>query len=207
MSNFDFLVSGAYLPFTISLGLMFGIGVLEAIGLGLLALDLDFDLDADHDANGFDFLGWLGVGQVPIMVVLVSLLTIFGILGFFIQNTADAFLGGTIWVPFAIMIALTISLPVTGVVSRFLGRILPTEETTIISDDDLIGQRAMIILGTAQVGNPSKAKLTDSYGLTHYIMVEPDFGEAIEGDVLILVRRENAIFVGTSTTPSPLRSI
>ena len=69
------LTAPANLPFAVSLVLMLLIGLVEAIGLGgAVALEFDADVDAGP-------LGWLGLGQVPLLIILVVFLALFGIIG------------------------------------------------------------------------------------------------------------------------------
>lgn len=152
------LFSDPLLPFIVAILIMGGIGILEVIGLGVSAFDIDIDVD---DA---DLLGWLGIGHVPILAVIVSFLSLFGLSGMVIQSVTEH--PFPVW--FAVVAALFISLPVTGVLSRVLGRIMPREETTIISNNHLLGKRATIIDGVGSVGNPTKAKIKDHHGQVHY---------------------------------------
>ena len=82
---------------------------------------------------------------------------------------------------------------------------MPKDETTAISLDDMLGKRAKIITGKALPGQPAQAKLTDRYGQTHYLLVEPTAGSVSEGDELVLVRKEGAVFVGAAPFSSDLR--
>ncbi|MEP6011570.1 MAG: OB-fold-containig protein, partial [Parasphingorhabdus sp.] len=87
-------------------------------------------------------------------------------------------------------------LPVTGILSRPLSRIIPKDETTAVSIDDLTGRRATIDIGTAKPGFPARAKAKDRHGYSHALMVEPDSDDGIfnAGEEVLLVRREDDIF-------------
>jgi hypothetical protein len=80
-----------YLPFTVAIFVMIGIGLIEAVGLGLGSLDLDGDLSAD---GMHGLLDWLGLGHdIPVLIWLTSLLACFSMVGVAIQQVAMALLG------------------------------------------------------------------------------------------------------------------
>ncbi len=214
VDSVSFLLSAPYVPFSSAILIMIGIGLLEIVGIGFSALDIDAHIDHavghDVDVDGghnIDVLGWLGIGYVPLMAVLVSFLSLFGLAGMIEQNLMQQFFGHTLPLAFAVPGSLVVSLPLTGVMARVLGRFMPHEETTIIGNHDLLGKRAVVITGTANKGNPTKARITDNYGQTHYIMVEPDMDEVSEGDELILVRMEGNVFIGTAPYPYAMRPV
>jgi len=184
------------LPFAVALVLMLMIGAVEAVGLGVGAVGLDTGADLDGDAG--DLLGWLGIGRIPLLMVIVVLLALFGLIGITVQQLADALLGEPVSLWIAGPAAFVAALPLTGLGARGLARILPGDETTAIELDDLVGRRATVTVGTARQGCPARASVRDRHGLTHYVMVEPtdnrqDVGE---GGTVLLVRREGDIFIG-----------
>ena len=73
----EFLAAPEVLPFTVALALMLMIGLVEAFGLGASAIHADAGLDLD---DGGGFLGWLGVGSVPLLVLIVIFLALFGLI-------------------------------------------------------------------------------------------------------------------------------
>jgi membrane protein implicated in regulation of membrane protease activity len=185
----DFLAAPANFPFAVALTVMLLIGVVEALGLGASAVHLDIDADA----HAGDLLGWLGVGQVPLLMVLVVFLAAFGLLGLAVQQAVGPF---PLWLASAI--AGVVALPVTGLGARGLARIMPQDETTAVSLDTLVGKRGTITVGTARTGSPAQARVRDVHGQPHYVMVEPhDEAHPIaEGETVLLLRREGHIFIG-----------
>ena len=214
----DFILAQENLPFTISLGLMVGIGLLEGVttllGFGASSFieslmpdfDIDLDLDADADiSHGGDIgsasalsklLSWFNIGRVPILVLFILFLLGFGMIGLAIQSVVYnatgrlfpgvlpslmAFGGATVFVKFSGMA---------------LGKIIPKDETEAVSEDSFVGRVATMTLGTATRGQPAQAKLQDSYGQTHYIMLEPDSDEGIfeTGTDVLVVRHAGAVF-------------
>lgn len=187
---FDFLLAPTNLPFSVALLVMLLIGAAEAIGLGASAAHLD--IDADAHAEGPDLLGWLGVGRVPLLMLLVVFLALFGIVGLALQQAVGPLspwlAGGA---------AAAASLPLLGISARGLARVLPRDETTAVSLDSLLGKRGAITVGTARRGSPAQARVKDVHGQPHYVMVEPheDDHPLGEGEPLLLVRREGNIFI------------
>ena len=55
---------------------------------------------------------------------------------------------------------------------------------------------ATIVIGSARRGSAAQAKLRDSYGQTHYVMVEPrEAGDEFHaGDAVLLIAQAGALF-------------
>lgn len=192
---FEFVAAPENLPFAVALLVMLMIGVVEAVGLGAGAAHLDVDADA---GAGGDLLAWLGVGRVPLLVVLVVFLACFGLAGLALQQVATAFAGAPLSPWIASAAALAAALPLTGFGARGLARIIPQDETTAVGLDELVGKRGAITIGTARRGSPAQLRVRDVHGQTHYVMVEPhdEAHPFAEGDTVLLVRREGNIFIG-----------
>jgi hypothetical protein len=190
----EIIAAPANLPFSVALLLMLMIGAVEALGLGASAVHLDLHADAD---GGGDLLGWLGIGRVPLLMLLVVFLALFGLTGLAIQQFAGPLPS---WV--AVPAAAAATLPLTGFGARGLARIMPGDETTAVSLDSLVGRRGTITIGTARRGSPAQARVADIHGLAHYVMVEPyDDDQAIgEGETVRLDRREGNIFIAVGRT-------
>ncbi|MBB3957497.1 membrane protein implicated in regulation of membrane protease activity [Novosphingobium sediminicola] len=168
--------------------------MIEAIGLGFGSLDLHGDLAPDGSAG---LLDWLGLGRdIPILIWLTSLLACFTLTGVALQNIAVAMIGGPLAWWLACGIALLLGALLNTLAANGLMRIMPSFETTVISTDDLLGRRGVILEGTARRGAPARAKVVDQYGQAHFIMVEPhnDRDEIISGQSALIVRREGPIF-------------
>jgi hypothetical protein len=192
------LLAAYNMPFAAALVLMVLLALLQVVGLGHLFGD--HDLDTDHDGLADGMLSLLGVGRVPFMVWLASFLLTFAALGVGIQALADGLLGAPLgrWV--AAAIAAVAALPVTGVLVRPLAAIMPHDETSAVGLDSLVGRRAQIVNGRAAAGHPARARVHDQHGHAHYVMVEPHEpdSEMLEGDDLLLVRRESETFYGVA---------
>jgi len=225
----QFLLASQNMPFTVALVLMLALALLEGVatvlGAGLsdmldslipdldldVDVDLDLDLDADvdlPDAQGpgamTRLLGWLRLGEVPVLMLLVIFLTAFGLFGLGIQSLANTYFGGLLPGGLAALPALVCAVPVVRGLGGVLARIIPKDETEVVSEGTFIGRVAVITLGEAASGKPAEAKLTDQYGQAHYVMVEPDraadrFGQGTE---VLIVRQRGAVFTGIAN-PHP----
>ena len=219
-----FLLAGDNLPFTVALGLMFGIGLLEIIfsvfGAGISSLieagmpDLGSDVGGENlDATGFEdatplskLLGWLRVGQVPILVLFVVFLTAFGVIGLVLQGIWQNLTGGFLpgWI--ASIPAFAMALPCVRMVGGVIGRLMPKDETEAVSEETFIGRIAVITSGLARTGKPAEARLVDQFRQTHYILIEPDDpAEVFEsGAHVLIVSRTNSVFKGIRNTNTAL---
>lgn len=206
-------------PFTVALVVMLGIGLVEVVALlagGDLfaflddALDVDLDAGADgvsavEGAGPFTrFLGWMQVGRVPVLMLLVLFLLAFGLAGLFVQASVASLLGGPLpaWIAApAVAVAVLPGVRGAGVL---LARVMPKDETESVPVDSFVGRIAVVTLGTATRGTPAQAKLKDRFGHSHYVLVEPDVdGEAFpQGAAVLLVSRAGAVFRAIKN-PSP----
>ena len=185
----EIIAAPANWPFSVALLVMLMIGAVEALGLGASAVHLDVGADVD---GGGDLLGWLGFGQVPLLILLVVFLALFGLAGLAIQQWIGPL---PLWM--AAPAAVAAALPLTGLGARGLARIMPRDETTAVSLDSLVGKKATITIGTARRGSPAQARVRDVHGQVQYVMVEPyDDNHAFgEGETVRLDRREGNIFI------------
>ncbi len=190
----EIIAAPANLPFSVALLVMLMIGVVEALGLGASAVHLDAHADID---GGGDLLGWLGVGRVPLLMLLVVFLALFGLIGLAVQQFAGPL---PLWI--AAPAAVVAALPLTGLGARGLARIMPGDETTAVSLDSLVGRRGTITIGTARRGSPAQARVADIHGQIHHVMVEPyDDDQSIrEGETVRLDRRDGHIFIAVART-------
>ena len=203
----EFLLTDANLPFTLALGLMLGIALLE--GLGLLA---GFDISRSLDDLLFDAevemgeseapgvlapLAWLHIGIVPMLMLLVVFLTAFGGMGLVVQGLALRGLGHPLPPAWASGLALLASVPILRVVGSGLKKLLQ-DHTRAVSQDAFVGTTGTIVIGTAQAGQPAQARLQDEHGQSHYVMVEPTTpAEVFEtGTEVLLVERRGAVYQG-----------
>ena len=193
-----FLFSGDNVPFTAALVLMLLIGAAELAGLGA---GLAGDGDAPGDAS---LLQWLNLGRLPLLMLLVVYLLCFGLGGLILQRLAAAVFGQPAPWFLAAPLAVAAALPATRAAGRLFARFLPTEETTAVGRDTLVGRIAVIVTGEATSGSPAQARTRDGHGQPHYVMVEPDEPDETfaQGENVVLVRRAGATFFAVRGGPA-----
>ena len=213
-----FFLEDGNVIFSSALALMLMIAVLEGvltvIGFGMshvldgILPDLDINPDIPDGAQlgGLSkFLAWLRIGQVPAIVLLVTFLTCFGVVGISIQLTANSIIGTTLPSILAVIAAFIISLPFIRGVNGVLQKIAIKDETAAMSTSSFVGQVATITLGEATQGSPAEARFTDRFGTTHYVMVQPDSAEVLkQGESVLLVEQNGATFTAILNTNNQL---
>lgn len=214
----SFITATENLPFSVALAVMIILGLLEGVGMllgaGLSGLfdtllpDFDFDVDTpDVDTPGMlsQFIGWLYVGKLPFLVVLIVLLTWFGISGLVLQTLAQSILGTLLPALFASPVALLVALPITRICTAGLARIMPRDETEAVSADSFVGRVAVITTGIARHGSAAQGRLSDQYGQTHYVMIEPDDNgsEFPTGSEVLLIKKSGNHFIAI-INPNPV---
>jgi hypothetical protein len=189
------------LPFLLALVALAVIAVVQMSGVGD-ALDGagEFDSPDGLDMGGFGdaLTTLLGLGRVPLLIWLASLLLAFGAIGLIGQQVIAGMIGAPLSAGWAALLAGAAAVPLNGLAMRPLGAIMPRDETTAIELDDLVRRDAEIQIGTARAGSPARAKVIDIHGQAHFVMVEPHDAalELNAGDTVLLVRREGPTFYG-----------
>jgi hypothetical protein len=202
-------------PFVVALGVMLGLAFMELLILllggslfgfvdDLLPDSLDGDVAVEGDVSAPDgssgmleqVLGWFAIGRVPFLVALIALLTSFGLIGLTLQGGLRLLTGYALPGSLAAIPALIGASFTTRWLALRIARIIPKEETTAVSRDSFIGRIATVTLGSARTGEPTQARLTDTHGQTHYVMVEPDRAADVlaEGERVLLVSRISGVF-------------
>ena len=189
------------LPFLIALGALGVLAVVQLTGVGD-AIDGagDFDADGGLELGGIGdaLMSLLGLGRVPLMIWLASLMLVFAAVGLIGQSVIAGMLGAPLSAGWAALFAGGAALPLNSLAMRPLGAVMPKDETTAIALDDLVRRDAEIQIGTARAGSPARAKVIDVHGQAHFVMVEPHDAttELRTGDTVLLVRREGQTFYG-----------
>lgn len=215
----EFLAAEGNMPFSVSLLVMLIIAVLEGVttllGAGLSDLletvvpGIEVDVDGpDLEGTGTlsRLLGWLRIGQVPALMLLVIFLTAFGLIGLSMQSLLMQSVGIMLPAAVAWLPAILAAIPMVRVLGGGLALVMPKDETDAVSEQTFIGRIAVITLGIARQGSPAEAKLKDQHGQTHYLMVEPDLADETfpHGTAVILVRQQGAHFTAIRNTSDAL---
>ncbi|WP_311420832.1 YqiJ family protein [Kingella denitrificans] len=196
--------------FGIALALMLLLGVLEVLSMllggasewldNLLPDSLADSAHAEVELDAADgvmvrFLSWLYVGRVPVLMLLVVFLAVYGLAGYAFQTAFAAVFGAYLNGTSAAVAVWFLSLPLVRATAGGLYKILPKDETSAVSQDTLIGRVGVIVLGEARPGSPAQVRVKDGFGQTHYVMAEPD-GEGVlkQGEAVLLVSLEGNTF-------------
>lgn len=185
-------------PFAAALVLLVALSVLEGAGL-LISHSPSSYLDSllPDMPDGVDGpLGWLHLGQVPILVLLILFLAGFAISGYVIQSGAKALVGHLLpaWIA-SIPAALAGFSTVSGL-GALLAKVMPKDESSAVSELTLLGRAGVIVRGVAKHDYAAEAKVRDLQGRAHYVMVECDIeGETFgEGENVLLVKKVGSRF-------------
>ena len=122
-------------PFLIATLVMLTIAAVEGVAL-LVGISAAHWLDSllSHHADDIDgaadsFLGWLHVGRVPLLVLIVIFLASFAVVGFAANIVVHALFGIYIPALLGAPLAFVAALPVVRVSGGLLGRMLPKDQT------------------------------------------------------------------------------
>jgi hypothetical protein len=185
-------------PFAAALAIMVGLAVLEGLGL-LFAHSPSSAIDSllPDVPDGVDSaLGWLHLGKVPALVLLILFLAGFAVAGYVIQGVTFKLIG-SMWPAWAASIpAVFAGFATVSGLGSLLEHVMPKDETSAVSETTLIGRAGVIVKGHAKAGLAAEAKVRDSYGRSHYVMVEPDVETEVfnEGSDVLLVKKVGARF-------------
>lgn len=184
-------------PFTVAVMLLAAIALIEGLAL-LIGLSFSgwldhFMPDAVHGVEGASdsWLGWLHVGKVPMLVLLVVLLTAFALIGYTINALVHGGLGFYPPAPLSAVAAFLGALPVVRLSGAAIARLIPRDETSAVRFETLVGRVAVIVNGTARANYPAEARVKTDYGQTLYVRVEPD-GQDVQfsaGESVLLVKQ------------------
>jgi len=177
----------------------FGFGIADIIDSILPEFDTDIDLSAGETgsmpSSVVSLLSWFRIGEVPILMLFVVLLTGFGLSGLCVQYIAVMLTGKTLPALIAVIPAFLLALPQVRFGGGLLARFMPGDETYAVSEASFHGMVATITLGTAAKNHPVQAKLQDAHGQTHYILVEPDTDEKFkQGQQVIIIGQIGTIY-------------
>jgi hypothetical protein len=188
------------LPFGIGFALIVGIALLEGLGM-LVSLSpsnhLDDLLPEVNGDSGLDrVLGWLHVGKVPTLVLMLLFLSGYTVFGYSMQVVANGLFGGYLPAWMAGLLAVPAGMATVRGLGSLIAHIIPRDETSVVSEQSLVGRVGVIVSGGAERGLAAQAKVKDSHGRSHYLMVEPDIDDEVfnEGAQVLIVRKAGAFY-------------
>jgi hypothetical protein len=166
-------------PFALAIGLLLIAAGLEGLAV-LIGASLSHLLDGavadpgDPDGAMAAALGWLHIGKVPLLVLIIIFLTTFGIVGFAAQLIAKDATGHFMPPLIPVGIATVSAVGAMRIFGGALSKIIPKDESNAISDASLVGRVGTVVIGIAKAGRPAQARIHDQYGTPQYVMVEPE---------------------------------
>lgn len=188
------------LPFGIGFALIVAIALVEGLGMLVsmspsnLLDDLLPDIDGD---SGLDrVLGWLHIGKVPALVLLLLFLSGYTVFGYSLQLVANGLFGGYLPAAMAGLLAVPAGMATVRGLGALIAHIIPRDETSAVSEQSLVGRVGVVVGGIARSGMAAQARVKDSHGRTHYLMVEPDVSDEVfdEGTQVLIVRKAGAFY-------------
>ena len=186
-------------PFTVATFLVLCVAIVEGVAMVIganLSEWLQHALPDPWDSvhGPFDkLLGWLHIGRVPALVLVILFLAGFAITGFALNLAVHRTFGTWVAPVISTPLAFFAALPIVRILGAGLARLIPQDETYAVSFDSLVGRIATIVNGTARPGYPAQAKVANEHGQNIYVMVEPDTqGVAFENGERILLKKRIA---------------
>ncbi len=219
MTLLEFIYADENLLFTIALSVMLIIAILEGIttlfGVAISSLietlipDFSMQIDTPETPQGVlsRLFSWLNIGKVPVLIIFISFLTAFSLIGYSIQYSVYsmniALLPQLIGTPISFFIAL----PFVKFFTSLLQKIMPKDESSALTKENFIGTVATITLGTSKFGSPAQAKYKDTHGQMHYFMVEPESNEYefTQGEEVLLSKHKESGYFAIKNTLSSLK--
>jgi len=196
-------------PFWLALMVVAGLGVVEILSLllgasvsGLLDDGLGFHGPGHADASVLGgWMSWLNAGGVPVLVLAVVFFSAFAAIGFALQSMASSILT-PLPLLMAVPASVALALPVTRWSSRSLARIIPRDESSVISQSDLVGLLGTVTLGPLDQGHPGNVRVRDSHGNIHLLRAMAAPGYVIEtGALVVIVDGTDGLFQAIPAPP------
>jgi len=196
----SFLLDDANFWFSCALGIVIALFILEMAGmffgvslLGLVDDQAALDADADTSSGFTEFGSWLALDRVPLLVWLVLLLTTFGSAGLTF-NFLSLTLLDTYFARWLItLLAVIAGLFFTARFGTFIARLLPKQESSATTADELVGTVGHITVGVARQNSPAEGKFVDAHGQPHYLLVEPlePDEQFSQGEKILLIQKRD----------------
>jgi len=116
-------------------------GGMSDFGIDIGDLDMDLDVDTDFDFDMPHFLSWLGMGKVPVSILIEMTLFFFGATGLIIMSFASTMLGPA--AALGLVVAVPASIAVTVFTTNFLAvqiaNVIPQHSTTSKFASEYVG--------------------------------------------------------------------
>jgi hypothetical protein len=200
------LFSPANLPYWIFLGtggLLFLLMIFMGGGGQDVDIEADLDIETDGDFAFGDFLGWAGIGKAPLLLLLATDLSLWGIIGWIINVTLDSIIAiknYPLLSGFVLFISLIISLCIGRWIAQSISQIF-SEFGEDASSDRLIGcigTVTSVYIPTENLGKIGQIDVLDAkHNLLTVTAVIPDWATIApqRGEKVIIVEIKQGIYL------------
>lgn len=128
---------------------------------------VDFDADVDGDA-GNDLLNLLGLGRVPLSLILISFCMLWGIIGWFaVRAFSSLWQQPATFIWPSLVVALLGATLLTRLMTGLLGRIMPRTESYGAGARELVGRLAEARYAITTTGG--SVQVYDQHGSMHEV--------------------------------------
>lgn len=150
------LFSPANLPYWIFLitGVILFLWMIFTGGESELDADIDLDVETDSNFSFGKFLGWLGIGKIPLILLLAIDLSLWGVIGWMLNvwltHITENRFSGTENMQYWIIILFISILLFSLVISVFIGKLIAEPMQKIFADfsEDVSTERLFGCIGT-----------------------------------------------------------
>ena len=157
--------------------------------------DIDADSDVGHTHGLLNALTWLGVGVVPLSIVLMVLLLTFGLVGFATnQLLRDAMGMNGVWV--ALPLAVLFGFGITSGVSQLIARYMPMNESSARPMTALVGSRGTVVFAVSADGGTVSVR--DPGGDRYQVAARSSQPIAAGSEVVLVDYRDGLFHVRTT---------
>ncbi|MBD2730113.1 DUF1449 family protein [Nostoc sp. FACHB-892] len=202
------LFSPANLPYWIFIGM----GVLLFLfmiisGGGGEDIDADVDADVDADSNNElsfgQFLGWAGIGKAPLILLLATDLSLWGVFGWMLNVWFGSIINNKVNSLFGVIIlffSMIISLLMGGLIARPIGQIF-ADFGEDASSDRLIGCVGIVTSAYIPIGNQGRIGQVDVLDTKRNLLtvsaVIPDWATIApqRGEKVLVIEHKAQIYV------------
>ncbi len=143
-----------------------------------MGLHVDSGADLEHDAGlehihdihpGFlsSLLNLLGIGKVPLSIIIISFCCIWGFVGFAGNTILKAMFPPALFIWISLFIALTAAVVFTRNLAGLIGKFMPVTETYAITPEQLVGKWAEAV--TRIDATFGQAIVHDDSGVLHTV--------------------------------------
>ncbi len=173
-------------------------------------IDFDTDAEAGHTFSPVQILGWLGIGKAPLMLLLATDLSLWGLFGWMLNVLIGEALGaiiGSIVTSIILFSSFLLALAIGGFISQPLGKVFASFGEDA-SDDRVVGCIGTVStaripsvvegkIGQVDVIDLARNRVTVNAVLPDWATIAPQRGE----QVLVIERSQQTYLVVVKDSP------